>query len=185
MLKRPGFLQGLFVRKRFKSIREEFVMRTYLSWRPGRLRLLWVGLVIAAVATVLLAACGGGGGAATTATPTATTAQPTTQPTTAPTPTTAATTTTTASNTVKVQIVENNNVYSFSPAAISITKGTQIVWTNTSDAPHTVTSDTGAFNASKTLMQNDTFTMTFTTAGTFSYHCSIHTYMKAAITVTG
>ena len=162
-------------------------MRTYLSWRPGRLRLLWVGLVIAAVATVLLAACGGGGGTATTATPTATTAQPTptTQPTTAPTPTTAATTTTAASNTVKVQIIETNNTYSFSPAAITITKGTQVVWTNMSDAPHTVTSDNGAFNASNTLMQNDTFKMTFNTAGTFSYHCSIHTYMKATVTVSG
>ncbi len=29
-----------------------------------------------------------------------------------------------------------------------------------------------------------TFMFTFTTAGTFAYHCNIHPYMKATITVT-
>jgi len=63
--------------------------------------------------------------------------------------------------------------------------GTQVVWTNTSDAPHTVTSDTaGVFGSPANITQNQTFKFTFTTAGTFPYHCNVHPYMKATITVT-
>lgn len=84
-----------------------------------------------------------------------------------------------------VKIVENNGVYSFTPAKLSIKVGTQVKWLNTSDAPHTVTSDTaGVFGSPSNLTQNQTFTFTFTTAGTFPYHCNIHPYMKATITVT-
>jgi plastocyanin len=63
--------------------------------------------------------------------------------------------------------------------------GTQVVWTNTTDAPHTVTSDTaGVFGTTGNLTTNQTFMFTFTTPGTFAYHCNIHPYMKATITVT-
>jgi plastocyanin len=85
---------------------------------------------------------------------------------------------------VKVKIVEKNEKYMFDPATLTVKKGTQVVWTNMSDAPHTVTSDNGTFNTSSNLSQNQTFMFTFTTAGTFSYHCDIHPYMKATITVT-
>jgi plastocyanin len=81
-------------------------------------------------------------------------------------------------------MVENGGVYSFSPATLTITKGTTVTWTNKSDAPHTVTSDNNAFTGSGNLAENQTFQMTFTTAGTFTYHCAIHSYMKATITVT-
>ena len=84
-----------------------------------------------------------------------------------------------------VKIVENNGVYSFTPATLSIKAGTQVKWLNTSDASHTVTSDTpGVFGSPGNLTQNQTFTFTFSKAGTFPYHCSIHPYMKAKITVT-
>lgn len=130
-----------------------------------RLRFLWIVLSLTTAATLLFVACGGGG---TTASPTATS-----QPTAAQTGTT-----------VKVQIVENNGQYSFKPATLTIKKGTQVVWTNMSDAPHTVTSDSNAFNTTSSLSQNQTFKFTFVTAGTFAYHCNIHPYMKATITVT-
>ncbi len=149
-------------------------MRTHLIWHPFRLRLLWVALALATGVSLLLVACGGGG-TTTTPTPTATSQPSATSQSSA-----------TATGTIaKVKIVEKNNVYAFDPATLTITKGTQVVWTNMSDAPHTVTSDTGAFNTPSSLMQNQTFMMTFTTAGTFAYHCNIHTYMKATITVTG
>jgi len=49
----------------------------------------------------------------------------------------------------------------------------------------TVTSDTaGVFNSTSNITQNQTFKFTFSTAGTFPYHCNIHPYMKATITVT-
>ncbi len=41
-----------------------------------------------------------------------------------------------------------------------------------------------AFSTTSNLTQNQTFMFTFNTAGTFAYHCNIHTYMKATITVT-
>ena len=133
----------------------------------GQLRFFWVALSFATVATLILAACGGGGGG-TTPGPTAT-SQPT------------ATATATVA---RVQIIEQNGMYAFSPATLMITKGTTVEWTNMSDAPHTVTSDTNAFSTTSNLSQNQSFMFTFNTAGTFAYHCNIHSYMKATITVT-
>lgn len=91
---------------------------------------------------------------------------------------------TTSAKEVQVKMVEQNDQYAFQPATLTIAKGTKVTWTNTSDAPHTVTSDSNAFTASSSLQQNQTFSMTFNTAGTYAYHCSIHPYMKATITVT-
>ena len=84
-----------------------------------------------------------------------------------------------------VKIVEKNEMYSFQPATLTVKMGTQVVWLNSSDAPHTVTSDTaGVFNSPGNVTQNQTFKFTFSKAGTFPYHCNIHPYMKATITVT-
>lgn len=150
-------------------------MNMYLASFARRTRLLWGYLSLALVAAFLLAACGGGG-TTTTSTPTATspTPTPTTVPSPTPTPTVA-----------MVKIIEQNGRYSFQPATLNIKVGTQVVWTNTSDAPHTVTSDTaGVFGSPANITQNQTFKFTFTTAGTFPYHCNVHPYMKATITVT-
>jgi len=104
----------------------------YLLSLARRARLLWGFFSFALVAALLLAACGGGG-TTTAPTPTATS-----QPTPSPTPTTAPSTTATVA---KVKIIEKNDMYMFDPATLTIKTGTQVVWTNMSDAPHTVTSD--------------------------------------------
>ncbi len=137
---------------------------------------------LALVTTLLVAACGGGSNGSTS--PSATTPAPTAAATTAttPAPTTAASTTPT--KVVQVKIVEKNDKYSFDPASISIPKGAEVVWTNASDAPHTVTSNDNTFKTPSNLMQHQTFKMVFNTTGTFAYHCTIHTYMKGTITVT-
>jgi plastocyanin len=85
---------------------------------------------------------------------------------------------------VQVKIVEKNEKYSFDPATVTVPKGTEVVWTNSTDAPHTVTSDTNAFGTTSNLTQNQTFMMVFNTAGTYAYHCNVHPYMKATIIVT-
>jgi len=54
--------------------------------------------------------------------------------------------------------------------------------TNTTAAPHTVTADGGAFN-SGTVSPNSTITMTFSTPGTYPFHCQIHPYMTGTLTV--
>lgn len=72
----------------------------------------------------------------------------------------------------------------YTPAALSVTEGTTVTWTNTGSAPHTATDRAGRFD-SGFLMTGDTFSKTFTTAGTFEYFCTIHPEMVATITVAG
>ncbi len=73
--------------------------------------------------------------------------------------------------------------YAFTPDAVTIPAGSAVTWTNRTDAPHTVTSDTGAFESGR-LAENQTFRFTFTTPGTYAYHCSIHPYMHGTVSVT-
>jgi plastocyanin len=76
--------------------------------------------------------------------------------------------------------------YAFSPASLTIGVGTTVTWTNYDTAPHTVTVSSGPvkFN-SPTLQKGDTYTYTFTTAGTYSYYCAVHPDMTAKVVVTG
>jgi plastocyanin len=78
---------------------------------------------------------------------------------------------------------ESNGSFGFSPATLTIKKGTTVIWKNVSLAPHTVTSDDGQTFDSGTVAVGNTFKFTFKTAGTFSYHCNIHPYMRATIVV--
>jgi plastocyanin len=141
----------------------------------GRRHLYGLIFVFAIIATLVLAACGGTSSYSTqTNSTTSSSNAPTQQP---------------ANNhygaqVVQVQIVEKNNEYSFEPATITIPKGTKVVWTNNSDAPHTVTSDTNVFSSNSTLSEKQTYAMVFNTAGTYAYHCNIHTYMKGIVIVT-
>lgn len=63
--------------------------------------------------------------------------------------------------------------YSFSPDTLTIKTGTTVTWTNQDSVVHTVTSDTGLFD-SGSLEKGKTFSYTFSTAGTFAYHCAPH-----------
>src|SRR5206468_1560141 len=72
--------------------------------------------------------------------------------------------------------------FAFNPSTLTIYQGTTVRWTNTGSATHTSTSDTGAWD-SGSLVHNDTFLYTFTTAGTYPYHCDIHPSMTGTITV--
>lgn len=82
-----------------------------------------------------------------------------------------------------VRIGESNNRYLFGPAKVFVNAGDKVTWTNDSDAPHTVTSNSGTELASSNLNAGATFSHTFAATGTFAYHCSIHTYMKGTVIV--
>jgi plastocyanin len=128
--------------------------------------LLWIAaLVLAASSTLLLVACGGTSNTDANAS--------------APTPTIAS-----DSTAFQVNIVGVSGSYYFSPTALTIPKGATVIWTNKSNAPHPVNSDTNAFNSPGNLLRSDTFQMVFTTAGTYPYHCGLHPYMRGTITVT-
>lgn len=70
----------------------------------------------------------------------------------------------------------------FDPGTITVKKGDTVTWQNNDSIDHTVVADDGSFDlgtiASGTKVQH-----TFTTVGTFKYHCSIHTFMKGAVVV--
>ncbi|HET8524187.1 MAG TPA: cupredoxin domain-containing protein [Thermomicrobiales bacterium] len=73
--------------------------------------------------------------------------------------------------------------FAFDPGTITITAGTTVTWTNNDSTTHTVTADDGAFDSGN-LPTGQSFSMTFDTPGTFTYHCAIHPNMTATIIVT-
>jgi amicyanin len=75
--------------------------------------------------------------------------------------------------------------FAFSPATLTIKTGTTVTWTNQDGAPHQIASDPGApvaFN-SESLANGASYQFTFTQAGTYDYHCTIHPAMKGTIIV--
>jgi plastocyanin len=74
--------------------------------------------------------------------------------------------------------------FAFSPANITVKKGTAVTWTNNDSAQHTVTGDADGGPHSQPLSKGDSYTFTFNTAGTFSYHCSFHSNMTGKVVVT-
>jgi plastocyanin len=72
--------------------------------------------------------------------------------------------------------------FSFSPATLNVAAGTTVIWTNKDSVTHTVTSDSGLFNSGN-LSPDSNFSYTFGSAGTFTYHCAIHTYMTGTVMV--
>jgi plastocyanin len=72
--------------------------------------------------------------------------------------------------------------FSFEPAAISAKVGDVIAFTNTGAAPHTATLDAGGCGTT-TIQPGSADGLRFTVAGTYPFHCTIHTQMKGTITV--
>ncbi len=76
----------------------------------------------------------------------------------------------------------------FSPITITIPVGASVTWTNSSSAPHTATSDDLTWTAgtfASPINLGSSGTVTFTTAGTYTYHCAIHpTIAHGTIVVT-
>jgi plastocyanin len=127
-----------------------------------------VALTLLALAGVLAAGCGGNtsgsGGGAYGGGPT------TTGPTTGGAGTPASGTTVTIDN------------FAFSPPTLKAKVGQRIAWTNKQGVAHTVTADGGAFD--HPMPSGATFSFTFTKAGTFAYHCTIHPSMHGTIVVS-
>lgn len=72
----------------------------------------------------------------------------------------------------------------FTPADIVVAPGGHVVWTNGGANPHTVSSDTGAFD-SGTLQPKATFDLAAPAAvGTYAYHCNFHAFMHGTVVVS-
>ncbi len=72
--------------------------------------------------------------------------------------------------------------FSFQPANATLSVGKIVTWTNNDSVSHTVTADDGSFD-SGAILPGNTFSHTFTIAGSAAYHCSIHSSMHGSITV--
>jgi plastocyanin len=72
--------------------------------------------------------------------------------------------------------------FTFSPKGLTVAVGTTIKWVNHDDIPHTVVEKNTAFR-SKALDTDDSYSFTFTSAGTFDYFCGLHPHMVGQIIV--
>jgi plastocyanin len=73
--------------------------------------------------------------------------------------------------------------FAFVPAELKIKKGTEVVWTNNDDIPHSILA-VGTNIRSKTMDTDGNFAYKFDKIGTFNYICALHPHMKAKIVVT-
>lgn len=72
--------------------------------------------------------------------------------------------------------------YDYLPPNISIPLGATVVWTNKDRAEHDAKADNGDW-MTPTIEQDGSAALNFPTPGTYTYHCTIHPYMKGTITV--
>ena len=124
--------------------------------KSGKARLVLVMMITAVLVSALATlSCGGGSKKAETPTPTTAQAQ---------------------------QASVNIKDFEFVPSKVTIKVGGTVTWTNGGPSVHTVTADDGSFDSGQ-LQKGKTFSRTFESTGTFSYHCSIHPSMKAQVVV--
>jgi plastocyanin len=62
----------------------------------------------------------------------------------------------------------------YSPAIDTVHVGAVVKWKNNDGVNHTVNTDDGTTIISGNITPTSVFTFTFTTAGTYSYHCIYH-----------
>jgi plastocyanin len=74
------------------------------------------------------------------------------------------------------------NNFAFSPDSLNIPAGDTVLWTNDQNVTHTVTSDTGT-ELGHQLTSGSNYQHIFGAAGTYRYHCSIHTTMHGVVVV--
>lgn len=72
--------------------------------------------------------------------------------------------------------------FSFDPADLTVKVGTVVTWKNGGGTDHTVDFDDGSISSGK-IAPGISATHIFKSAGTFSYHCSIHPRMKGRVVV--
>jgi amicyanin len=96
---------------------------------------------------------------------------------------------TTSTQPESTEAVETNVVdikdFSFVPSKIKVKKGTTVTWTNQDSIRHDINpdKDSDIFKASELLAKGETYSVTFDTVGTYTYHCTPHPYMKGSVEV--
>lgn len=102
-----------------------------------------------------------------------------------------------AANDISIVLgAQTKGTAAFSPNPITVslasTTGGVVMWTNNDQTSgvyggtgttHNITADDGGYTSGN-LAPSGTFQRTFTVAGSYAYHCSIHPTMKGTVTVT-
>ena len=70
----------------------------------------------------------------------------------------------------------------YSPDSVNVSVGGTVTWMNNDSTAHTSTSDASGWD-SGVVAPGASFSRTFPTAGTFSYHCTLHTGMVGKVVV--
>ena len=69
----------------------------------------------------------------------------------------------------------------YDPTSSTVSTGATVTWTNNDSFAHTVTFDAGPDCGN--VAGGATVSATFSKAGTYAYHCTIHSNMKASVVV--
>ena len=72
--------------------------------------------------------------------------------------------------------------FTFTPKELTVAVGTTVKWVNHDDIPHTIIEKKTTFR-SKALDTDDSYSFTFTSAGTFDYFCGLHPHMVGQVIV--
>ena len=88
-------------------------------------------------------------------------------------------TTTTKSNGAPVTTISAQG-FKFMPANANVVVGQEITFDNQDNARHSITADDGSFQTETVKKAKSTFTVT--KAGSYPFHCSVHSYMTGTIT---
>jgi len=98
-------------------------------------------------------------------------------------------TTNTTSQTASTQYPPSGTVYMtntlFTPSQITVAKGGTVTWTNNDNVTHTVVADLSDAGGPKSgdIEPGGKYSFTFEKAGSFQYHCSMHSSMRGTIVV--
>lgn len=72
--------------------------------------------------------------------------------------------------------------FAFNPNSLTVKVGDTVTWTNKDVPGHSATADDNSFDTG-VLGTNESGAATFDKAGTYTYHCTPHSYMKATVVV--
>jgi plastocyanin len=71
----------------------------------------------------------------------------------------------------------------FAPSAIAVSKGATVTWTNQDNTAHNVTFADASVVSIGDFVSGSKSTVMPSTAGTYSYRCTIHPGMNGTVTV--
>jgi plastocyanin len=74
--------------------------------------------------------------------------------------------------------------FAFGPAAIKVTAGQTITWTNVDDSPHQVTVQGASTLRTPVILKGESTSLVFNDVGTYGYICGLHPNMKGTVEVS-